>query len=190
MTGILTRNWWAFALRGIVAIALGLLAFVVPGPTLVALIAVFAAYAIFDGVIAIVAGASSPGRPRWWIIFGGIAGIAIGVLTIISPGTTAIALVLLIGVWAIVTGVGEVVSAYTMRAVIDREWLLALSGVISVGFGVLLLVAPGSGVLAVLWLIGYYAIFAGVMYLAMAFRLRRLANRADAPAAGTASAHS
>jgi uncharacterized membrane protein HdeD (DUF308 family) len=190
MTGMLSRNWWAFALRGIGAIALGLLAFVVPGPTLVALIAVFAAYAILDGVLATVAGAGSPGGPRWWIIFGGIAGIAIGVLTIFSPGTTAIALVLLIGVWAIVTGVGEVVSAYTMRAVIDREWLLALSGVVSVVFGFLLLVAPGSGVLAVLWLIGYYAIFAGVMYLAMAFRLRRLANRADAPAAGTASAQS
>jgi uncharacterized membrane protein HdeD (DUF308 family) len=190
MTGLLTRNWWAFALRGIVAIALGLLAFVVPGPTLVALIAVFAAYVIFDGVLAIVAGAGSPGGPRWWIIFGGIAGIVIGVLTIFSPGTTAIALVLLIGAWALVTGVGEIVSAYTMRRVIDREWLLALSGVISAVFGVFLLVAPGSGVLAVVWLIGYYAIFAGLMYLAMAFRLRSLANRADAPAPGTASAPS
>jgi uncharacterized membrane protein HdeD (DUF308 family) len=190
MTGMLTRNWWAFALRGIVAIALGVLAFVVPGPTLVALIAVFAAYAIFDGILAIVGGVRSPGGPRWWLVIGGIAGLAIGVLTIFSPGTTAVALVLLIAVWAIATGVGEVVSAYTMRAVIDREWLLALSGAISVVFGVFLLVAPGSGVLAVLWLIGYYAIFAGVMYLAMAFRLRGLGDRADAPAAGSASAPS
>jgi uncharacterized membrane protein HdeD (DUF308 family) len=187
MTGMLNRTWWAFALRGIVAIALGILAFVVPGPTLVALIAVFAAYAIVDGVLALVAGVGSSGGPRWWIVVGGIAGIAIGVLTIMSPGTTAVALVLLIGVWAIVTGVGEVAAAYTMRRVIDREWLLALSGVISVIFGAFLIVAPGSGVLAVLWVIGYYAIFAGVMYLAMALRLRGMANRASAPAAGGAS---
>jgi len=186
MTGMLTRNWWAFALRGIVAIALGVLTLVVPGPTLVALIAVFAAYAIFDGVLAIVAGAGSPGGPRWWIILGGVAGVAIGVLTIFSPSATALALVLLIGIWAIVTGVAEVISAYTLRRVIDREWLLALSGVISVVFGAFLIAAPGSGVLAVLWLIVYYAIFAGVMYLAMAFRLRSLTNGASAPAAGGA----
>jgi uncharacterized membrane protein HdeD (DUF308 family) len=190
MTGMLTRNWWAFALRGIVAIALGVLAFFVPGPTLVALIAVFAAYAIFDGILAIVAGAGSRGGPGWWMILGGIAGIAIGILTIYSPGTTAIALVLLIGVWAVVTGMGEVVFAFTMRRVIDREWLLALSGVISVAFGVLLLLSPGSGVLAVLWLIGYYAIFAGIMYLGLAFRLRRMGNRAPVPAAGSAAAPS
>jgi uncharacterized membrane protein HdeD (DUF308 family) len=190
MDGLLTRYWWAFALRGIFAIALGLLAFVVPGPTLVALIAVFAAYALIDGVLAIIAGAGSPGGPRWWIIIGGIAGIAVGALTISSPGATAIALVLLIGAWAVVTGVAEVVAAYTMRRVIDREWLIALSGLISVAFGVFLLVAPGSGVLAVLWLIGYYAILAGVMYVVMAFRLRRQADRPPAPAAGGAAAPS
>ncbi len=177
MRETLTRNWWAFGLRGIVAIVLGVLAFVVPGPTLVALIAVFAAYAIIDGVLAIVAGAMSPGGPRWWILLGGIAGVAIGLFTIYSPGTTAIALAILIGVWSIVTGVAEIVAAYTLRRVIDGELLIAVSGVVSVAFGVLLVVSPGTGVLAILWLIGFYAIFAGVMYLAMAFRLRSLGNR-------------
>lgn len=190
MTGMLSRTWWALALRGIVAIALGLLAFLVPGPTLVALIAVFAAYAIVDGVLAIVAGAGTPGGPRWWIILGGILGIAIGLFTFYSPGTTALALVLLIGIWAIVTGVAEVMAAYTLRRVLDREWLLALSGVISVAFGVLLVVSPGDGVLAVLWLIGYYAIFSGAMYLALAFRLRGVADRTAASASGRAPASS
>jgi uncharacterized membrane protein HdeD (DUF308 family) len=190
MNGTLTRAWWVFAVRGIVAIALGVLAFVMPGPTLVALIAVFAVYALFDGVLAIVSGVGAPGGPRWWIVLGGVAGIAVGLFTIASPGTTTLALVLLIGIWAIVTGVAEVISAYTLRSVIDREWLLALSGVISVAFGVLLVVSPGDGIFAVLWLIGYYAIFAGVMYLAMAFRLRGLATGGAAPASGGASAGS
>src|SRR6266542_743944 len=124
-----------------------------------------------------VAGAASPGGPRWWIILGGIAGVAIGLFTIYSPGTTAIALVLLIGVWSIATGVAEIVAAYTLRRAIDGELVLAVSGVISIAFGAFLVVAPGTGVLAVLWLIGFYAIFAGVMYLAMGIRLRGLASR-------------
>jgi len=177
MREMLTRNWWAFALRGIVAIVLGVLAFVVPGPTLVALIAVFAAYAIIDGVLAIAAGVASPGGPRWWIILGGIAGLAVGLFTIYSPGTTAIALAIFIGVWSIATGVAEIVAAYTLRRVIDGELLIAVSGVISVAFGVLLVASPGTGVLAILWLVGFYAIFAGVMYVAMAIRLRSMGNR-------------
>jgi uncharacterized membrane protein HdeD (DUF308 family) len=187
MREMLSHNWWAFALRGIAALILGVLAFVVPGPTLVALIAVFAAYAIIDGILAIVAGAASPRGPRWWIIVGGIAGIAVGLFTIYSPGTTAIALVIFIGVWSIITGVAEIVAAYTLRRVIDGELLIALSGVISVVFGVFLVVSPGTGVLAVLWLIGFYAIFAGVMYLAVAMRLRSLANRTSPSARGGAA---
>jgi uncharacterized membrane protein HdeD (DUF308 family) len=168
---VLTRNWWAFVLRGIVAILLGVMAFAVPGPTLVALIAVFAAYAIFDGVLAIVVGASSPFGPRWWIVVGGIAGVAIGLFTIFSPATTTVALVLLIGVWAIATGLGEVVSGLVLGRIADRLLLVA-SGVISVVLGAYLVVAPVRGVLVILWAIGFYAILAGVTYLAMGFRLR------------------
>jgi uncharacterized membrane protein HdeD (DUF308 family) len=177
---MLTRNWWAFALRGIAAIALGVLAFVAPAQTLTVLIAVFAVYAIFDGALAIMAGLGTAARHRWWLIIGGVAGIAVGLLTIASPGTTALALVLLIGAWAIVTGVAEVVAAYTLRDFITREWLLALSGVVSVAFGIYLLAAPGSGILAVLFLIGYYAIFSGIVYLAMGLRLRSLAGKVAA----------
>jgi uncharacterized membrane protein HdeD (DUF308 family) len=172
MIGSLSRNWWAFVLRGVVAIALGILAFVQPGATLIALIAVFAAYAIFDGVLAIAAGVSVDGGPRWMLILGGILGIVIGLLTINRPDVTAVALVLLIGVWAIATGVAEAVAAYSFREVLENEWLLAISGVISIAFGALLIVAPGDGIFAVLWLIGYYAIFAGIVYIAAGLRLR------------------
>jgi uncharacterized membrane protein HdeD (DUF308 family) len=190
MNGMLTQNWWAFALRGVVAIALGVFAFIVPGPTLVALIAVFGAYAIIDGVLAIYAGAMYPDGRRWWLILAGLAGIAIGVLTFLSPGTTALALVTLIGIWSIVRGAGEVVTAFALRKQIQGELLYIVSGVISVIFGVFLLVAPGTGILAVLWLIGYYAIFAGVMYLALAFRLRGLANQAGQRSTGGLSTSS
>lgn len=172
MIGSLSRNWWAFVIRGIVAIALGVLAFAYPGATLVALIAVFAAYAIFDGILAIAAGISVDGGPRWMFILGGILGIVIGVLTINRPDVTAVALVLLIGVWAIATGVSEAVAAYSFREVLENEWLLAISGIVSVAFGALLIFAPGDGVLALLWLIGIYAIAAGILYIAAGLRLR------------------
>jgi uncharacterized membrane protein HdeD (DUF308 family) len=172
MVGSLSRNWWAFVIRGIVAIVLGVLAFVSPGATLVALIAVFAAFAIFDGILAIAAGISVDGSPRWMFILGGILGIVIGVLTINRPDITAVALVLLVGVWAIATGVAEAVAAYSFRDVLENEWLLAISGIVSVAFGALLIFAPGDGILALLWLIGIYAIAAGILYIAAGLRLR------------------
>jgi uncharacterized membrane protein HdeD (DUF308 family) len=184
MIGMLSQNWWAFALRGVVAIALGILVFVEPGATLVALIAVFAAYAIFDGVLAIAAGASIEGGPRWMFIVGGLLGIALGLLTIERPDVTAVALVFLIGVWAIATGVSEAVAAYQFRAVLENEWLLVLSGVVSFGFGALLIVAPGAGIYAVLALIGYYALLAGIIYLGVAYRLRSV-HKKVAPIANT-----
>jgi uncharacterized membrane protein HdeD (DUF308 family) len=177
MLEMLTTNWWAFVLRGLAALALGVFAFVWPGTTLAALILVFAFYAVFDGVLAVMAGLGTSGTQRLWFLIGGVAGIAVGVLTFFYPNATAVALVLLIGAWAIVTGVAEIVAAYTLRRVITREWLLALSGVLSVAFGVLLVASPGSGALALLWLIGFYAILAGITYLAAGLRLRGLAGK-------------
>ena len=191
MIGSLSASWWAFVVRGLVALAIGILAFVQPGATLVALVAVFAAYAIVDGVLAIAAGVTVESGPRWMFIVGGILGIVVGLLTINRPDVTAIALVLLIGVWAIATGVTEVAAAYQFRQVLENEWLVALSGVISVVFGVFLIVAPGDGIFAVLWIIGFYAILAGITYLAVGIRLRgvhqKLAPMEKAAAQASAS---
>jgi uncharacterized membrane protein HdeD (DUF308 family) len=172
MIGMLAQNWWTFVLRGVVALAIGILAFVNPGVTLIALIAVFAAYAIFDGVLAVAAGVSVEGGPRWLLILGGILGLAIGILTIYRPDVTALALVYLIAIWAIGTGVAEAVAAYQYRQVLQNEWLLAISGIVSVIFGVYVIVAPGDGALAILWVIGFYAILAGILYIAAGLRLR------------------
>jgi uncharacterized membrane protein HdeD (DUF308 family) len=161
-----------FVLRGILALALGVLVFAAPSPTLAALIFVFAAYAIVDGIFAIAAGVAAPAGPRWLLVVGGILGIAIGVYTLSSPQVTAVALVLLIGSFAIVRGVAEVGTAIWLRNLIDNEWLYVLSGIVSIAFGTLLIVAPGDGAFAVLFVIGFYALFAGVMYIAIGLRLR------------------
>jgi uncharacterized membrane protein HdeD (DUF308 family) len=174
LTTLAAQNWGMFVIRGILALALGVLVFVAPGPSLAALIFVFAAYAIVDGILAIVLGVSAPGGPRWLLVLGGILGIAIGVYTYVSPGVTAIALVLLIGSFAIVRGVAEAATSIRLRSTIEHAWLYVLSGVVSIIFGAFLIVYPGDGVLAVLFLIGYYAIFAGVTYLVLGFRLRQV----------------
>jgi uncharacterized membrane protein HdeD (DUF308 family) len=173
-TTLAAQNWGMFVLRGIVALALGVLAFAAPAPTLAALIFVFAAYAIVDGILAIAFGVSAPGGPQWLLVIAGILGIAIGVYTVVSPQVTALALVLLIGAFAFVRGIAEVGTAIWLRNLIQSAWLYVLSGIVSIVFGAFLIVAPGDGALAVLYVIGFYALFAGVMYVAIGLRLRDL----------------
>ena len=182
----ISRNWWALALRGLAAIAFGVVAILWPGITLLALILLFAAYAIVDGVLAIASGIrreSDRRSPDWFMILAGIAGIVAGVVAVVLPGITALVLLIVIAAWAIVTGVAELVAAYQLRDVIRGEWLLALNGVLSIAFGILLVAFPGAGALAVVWLIAVYAIVSGVVLLALAFRLRgRSEMTASSPA--------
>ena len=171
MVGNLVRNWWAFVLQGVLAIGVGVAAFAVPGATLAAFLVVFGAYAIVGGVFEIAGGFSMPNGPKWSLVLGGIASIAVGVITFASPASTAVAATLLVGIYAIAIGVARTSAAYTLGS-LGNTWLLGLSGVASVIFGVLLIAAPGDGVLAVLWLIGFYAIFAGILAIAFGLRLR------------------
>jgi uncharacterized membrane protein HdeD (DUF308 family) len=175
MTTVLMRNWWALALRGIFAILLGLAAFVLPGVTLAVLVALFGAYAVVDGVLAIIAGVRAAERhERWWsLVLKGLAGIVAGVLAFVWPALTALALLFLIAGWAIVTGVLEIVAAVHLHRA-HGEWLLILNGVLSILFGLFVIVWPGAGVLTLLWIIGVYAIVFGAVLLVLAFRLRNL----------------
>ena len=190
MSKELTRDSWLLIVRGILAIALGILAFVFPAPTLAVLIFVFGAYAIFDGVLAIMAGIGANARPNWWLVAGGVGAIAIGIYTFFQPGTTAEALVLVVGVFAIVTGVAELAAAVTVGSAIGHRFLLTLSGIVALAFGVLLIMSPGTGILSVLWLVGFYAIFAGVMYIAMGFGVRDVADAAKSVEAGSTASGS
>ncbi|MFZ0093404.1 MAG: HdeD family acid-resistance protein [Pseudolabrys sp.] len=172
----LADNWWLLLLRGIAAIVFGVLAFVWPVLTLLTLTFLWGAYAIADGILALweaIAGQGGHVGSRFWLAIVGIAGIIAGLLAFAWPGVTALVLLMFIAVWAIVTGLFEIWGAIQLRKEIEGEWLLVLSGLLSVAFGVILLARPGIGALAVVWLIGWYAILAGAIYITLAFRLKK-----------------
>jgi uncharacterized membrane protein HdeD (DUF308 family) len=174
MVHALAKNWWLLLLRGIAAIIFGLLAFAWPGLTLLTLILFYGAFALVDGVLAIAAAITGgvPGS-RWWLAIVGLLGIAAGLLTFLTPGLTALVLLFFIAGWAIVTGVFEIIGAIKLRKEIDNEWLLILGGIISVLFGVGMMLAPGAGALALVWVIGAYSVVMGVIFVALAFRLKK-----------------
>jgi uncharacterized membrane protein HdeD (DUF308 family) len=186
----LTKNWWAVALRGMVAIIFGIVAFLMPGPTLLALVFLFAAFAFVDGVFALVSGIrrAESGKPDWLLIIGGIAGIAVGILGFASPDAVAVVLLAWIAAWAILTGILEVVAAYRLREVLQGELLLALNGIVSVLFGLYLIVFPGAGAITIVWIIGLWAIVSGAILLMLAFRLRSRAQGHPGTQAGVRSA--
>ena len=172
----LAENWWLLLLRGIAAIAFGVLTFFWPGLTLVALTLLWGAYALTDGVIAIWAAFNASGGdvgPRWWLGLSGVAGILAGVMTFYYTGTTTLVLLTFIAVWAIIIGVLQIWGAIVLRKVLQQEWLLILNGVLSIAFGAVLLAQPGTGALALAFMIAWYAIFFGCLYVALAIELRQ-----------------
>jgi uncharacterized membrane protein HdeD (DUF308 family) len=175
--GELPRHWWVVMLRGLAAIIFGILAFIWPGITLAVLILFFGAYAIVDGVLALYAAIRSGGKNIWPPLIEGVLGIAAGLIAFLWPDITAIALLIVIAVWAILTGLMEVFAAIRLRRVITNEWALIVAGALSVVFGILLLLQPGAGILALVWLIGLYAVIFGISLLVLAWRLRQLAER-------------
>ncbi len=176
MDTLLARNWWAVGLRGVLAIIFGILALVVPNITLIVLIAFFGAYVLIDGIIAIyLAIRGRESNRNWgWLLVEGIVGVLIGIITFRWPGVTTFVLLAFIAAWAIITGIMEIFEAIELRRVINNEWLLILSGVASVVFGVLLLLFPSAGALALIWLIGIFALLFGILLLVLAWRLRQM----------------
>jgi uncharacterized membrane protein HdeD (DUF308 family) len=173
----LSENWWLLFLRGLAAIAFGVLAFVWPGHTLLALTFIYASFALVDGLFSLGAaifGQSGGMVPRWWLALVGVIGILAGIVAFTWPGMTALVLLLLIASWAIVTGVLQIIGAIQLRREIKGEWWLIINGLLAIAFGVILFVHPGAGALAFVWGIGIYAILAGIALLGLAFRLRNL----------------
>ncbi|HEV2458713.1 MAG TPA: HdeD family acid-resistance protein [Ktedonobacterales bacterium] len=178
MQSLLARHWWVVALRGLAAVVFGILALVWPRGALIVLIALFGAYALVDGVLAVfLAFQGRENNRNWgWLLIEGIAGILIGIITFRWPGVTAVVLLAFIAVWAIITGAMEIFEAIELRRTINNEWLLILGGAASVIFGLLLILFPVGGALAVVWLIGIYAIIFGGLLLGLAWRLRSMAQ--------------
>lgn len=177
MIDMLVGNWRSLAIRGAAAVLFGLLALIWSGPTVWALVLLFGAYVLVDGVTILAAALShSPeaGGRRGWHIFEGIVSIGVGILTFIWPDVTALALLWIIAAWALLTGVLEILAAVRLRAVLEREWILAGIGGLSILFAIVLAVDPGAGALGITWAIGWYALLSGSLYLALAWRVRKL----------------
>jgi uncharacterized membrane protein HdeD (DUF308 family) len=174
MLHALAKNWWLLLLRGICAIVFGVLAFVWPGLTLLTLVLLYGAFAFADGVISLaaaIAGGTTT-TSRWWLAVVGLLGIAAGVVTFLWPGMTALVLKLFIAFWAIAIGVMQIIGAIQLRKEIDNEWLLIAGGALSIAFGVILLVQPAVGALALAFAIGAFAILYGSLLVSFALRLR------------------
>jgi uncharacterized membrane protein HdeD (DUF308 family) len=186
MASDLARNWWVLLLRGVLGILFGIGAFVWPGATLAALILVFGAYVFVDGIFAVVAGISMRRQlSLWWLVLlEGLAGIILGLLTFRSPDTTALILLTFIAAWSIITGIFEIASAVRIRTMIANEWLLIVSGVVSIIFGALLIAQPGAGAISIVWLLGAYALLFGILTLMLALRLRGMRDTIGRQATG------
>ncbi len=174
MLEILTRYWWAFIARGILAIALGVMVFAWPGITIAALIIVFGIYVFVDGIFLVVKaiGGWKARDDRWLLLFEGLLGIGIGVITIFAPGVTAVGLLFYIAAWSLATGILEIVGAIRLRKEIQGEVWWIFSGIVSILFAVLLMIFPGTGILALIWLLGIYAFVFGVILILLGIRIR------------------
>jgi uncharacterized membrane protein HdeD (DUF308 family) len=175
LLAVLAERWWLLLLRGLAAIAFGVIAFFWPGITLVALTYLFGIYAIVDGVFAIWAAFVIPGEggPRWWLGLSGVVSIVVGIAAFVYTGMTALALLIFIAVWAIIIGVLQLYAAIQLRTIIDNEWWLILSGLLSIAFGAILIAWPGTGALALIWTIAWFAVFFGCMFIGLAFELKK-----------------
>lgn len=183
MNSFFAQSWWEVALRGVLAILFGVLAWIWPGLTLLSLIALFAAFALLSGITAVV-GAVRYRRANddWWLpLLLGLVSIGAGVVALVNPALTALALVLVMGANALVTGVLEIVAAVRLRKVIEGEWMMAVSGIVSIVFGALVFMYPGAGALALVWLISLYAVITGMLLVGLSLRVRQLARRSQLP---------
>jgi len=182
MQDALKSSWWLIILRGVCAVLFGVLAFVWPGVTLVALVALFGGFALANGIFAVIHSIQLPSgtNGRGALAFQGVLSIAAGVVTFFYPNVTAVSLLYVIAAWAIITGIAEVVFAIKLRQVLPNEWLLILSGLLSVVFGILVIAQPSAGALSIIWIIGAYAISYGVSLLVAAYRLKKISGEIKA----------
>jgi uncharacterized membrane protein HdeD (DUF308 family) len=172
------RSWWVIALRVGIAILFGVLALAWPDMTLLALVALFAAYALLSGIVSIIGAIRNRSADQeWWmLLLLGLVALGAGIVAIVHPGLTALILILLIGANALLSGVLDIATAIRLRKVVQDEWLLMLSGAASVIFGILVFLFPGAGALAMIWIISLYAMVTGILLLGLALRLRAKAK--------------
>jgi len=176
MPVVLRNHWWALVLRGVMAILFAIITFAVPGITIAVLVTIFGFYALFDGVFAIVSTIKAvQGHRRWGaFLFEGVVGILFGLYAIIFPIGAAAAFMTFVAVWAVFTGILEIMAAIRLRRHIQGEWILILVGVLSILLGSVLLAAPVSGAVFLVWVLASYGLIFGVLLITLGFRVRRL----------------
>ncbi|WP_370678916.1 HdeD family acid-resistance protein [Comamonas sp. GB3 AK4-5] len=172
---LLHRTWWVLLLRGLVAIAFGVLTFAQPGVSLVALMLTFGVFTFVDGILGMYAAIRGRGLGgHWWVLMlWGLVGVIVGVLTVVAPAVTALVMTIYIAAWALVTGVMQIIAALRLRKEIRGEWLLVLGGAMSVLFGGFVLAQPGAGMMAMLWVLALYAVLLGLVMVLLAFKVRK-----------------
>jgi len=181
LAGVLSKNWWKLLLRGLLAIGFGVLTFTRPDITLAALVFTFGVYALIDGVLAIWTAIAGRDHIEHWVVLllGGLCGVGMGVLTFTVPGITALTLLFYIAFWAILVGVIGIIAGVRLRKEITGEWVLILSGLVAVAFGVFLIAQPGSGALSILSILATFAILYGILLSMLAFKVKGLAGAVE-----------
>lgn len=173
----LARNWWLILLRGVCAIIFGLLTFFWPGITLLTLVLLYGVFALFDGVFSLVAAVKGgTPMPRWWLAVVGVLGILAGIAALLYPDAVGLVLLFFIAGWSIAGGVLQIIGAIQLRKEIDNEWLLIASGVLSVLFGVLILLFPLAGAVGLAYAIGAFAVVYGALLSGFSLRLKKMAD--------------
>ncbi|MFE3452902.1 HdeD family acid-resistance protein [Nonomuraea sp. NPDC059194] len=171
----LASTWWLILIRGICAVIFGILAIIWPGITIWVLVIFFGAYALVNGIFSVISAFRHNVESRAWLIISGIIGILAGIVAFVWPAITTLALLYVIAFWAIFTGIAEIIAGIRLRKIIDNEWMLIIGGLLSVVVGVLLLIWPASGALALTWLIGAFAIIYGITIIILSTRVKSLA---------------
>ena len=171
---LLSRSWWVLLVRGLIAIAIGVVAWFRPGLSLAALVLLFGAYMLADGILGVWTAITGRKEHEDWglVLLWGLIGVGVGIMTLVAPGLTAIALLFYVAAWAIATGVLEIVAAIRLRKEMRNEWLLIVGGIVSVALGILLMARPGAGVITLVWLIGSYAVIFGLLLVILSFNVR------------------
>jgi len=172
MVNSLAQYWWVMVLRGLAAVILGILAFVWPAITFTAIVLLFGAYALWDGVFSLIGAFRAQHNRRWALVLEGLLGIAAGLVAFFWTGAATFAMLYVIAAWAVATGILEIITAIRLREEIEGEWLLFISGVLSIIFGLVVAIFPGPGLVAVTWMIGAYAFIFGILLIVLGFRMR------------------
>jgi uncharacterized membrane protein HdeD (DUF308 family) len=176
MKSAITKNWWSLVIRGLFGITLGIITFLWPAITLTGLVFLFGGFALLDGIMSIAGAVSAVQRHERWgaLVFEGFMGIAAAAITVLWPGITALGLVLLVAAWSILGGAARIAAAIRLRREITGEWLLILSGIASLVFGVLIAIMPLAGAFVIAIWVGAYAFLVGILLVVLGLRLRSL----------------